>query len=172
MSIQLTRSNGCLIRCCRHLAASEGSWSVAEWLLENGADINVVDRFKRTPLEVRSNVVQCGQDGQDTERIAPWDLTICSACQHASEARNRHVRRAIGIYSMRCRAPSGPSAGCGAIWSNDCCVVYTSLHGKTAINADLQDAVRGDFNDLAKLLIDKGALVYADDKVCPMRLLL
>jgi Ankyrin repeats (many copies) len=36
----------------RHLAASEGSYKVAEWLLANGADINALDRFKRTPLEV------------------------------------------------------------------------------------------------------------------------
>lgn len=37
----------------RHLASSEGSWSVAEWLLDNGSNINALDRFKRTPLEVR-----------------------------------------------------------------------------------------------------------------------
>lgn len=40
---------------CRHLAASEGSWSVSEWLLSYGADINALDRFKRTPLEVCRN---------------------------------------------------------------------------------------------------------------------
>lgn len=36
----------------RHLAASEGCYKVVEWLLEEGADANFVDRFKRTPLEV------------------------------------------------------------------------------------------------------------------------
>lgn len=35
-----------------HLAASEGSYKVAEWLLEHTADVNALDRFKRTPLEV------------------------------------------------------------------------------------------------------------------------
>jgi ankyrin repeat protein len=35
-----------------HLAASEGSYKVSEWLLENKADVNALDRFKRTPLEV------------------------------------------------------------------------------------------------------------------------
>ena len=35
-----------------HLAASEGSYKVAEWLLEQKADVNALDRFKRTPLEV------------------------------------------------------------------------------------------------------------------------
>jgi len=36
-----------------HLAAAEGCYSVAAWLLEEcGADANPVDRFKRTPLEV------------------------------------------------------------------------------------------------------------------------
>ena len=35
-----------------HLAASEGSYKVAEWLLEHDADVNALDRFKRTPLEV------------------------------------------------------------------------------------------------------------------------
>jgi Ankyrin repeat len=47
----------------RHLASSEGSWSVAEWLLDNGSNINALDRFKRTPLEVsrllRLQSVQC-----------------------------------------------------------------------------------------------------------------
>ena len=34
------------------------------------------------------------------------------------------------------------------------------------VSSHLQDAVRGDFNDLAKLLIDRGALVYDADQVC------
>ncbi|KAK9861467.1 hypothetical protein WJX84_003285 [Apatococcus fuscideae] len=34
-----------------HLAASEGSYRVAEWLLEQGANVNAMDRFKRTPTE-------------------------------------------------------------------------------------------------------------------------
>ena len=38
---------------CRHLAASEGSYKVTEWLLEQRVDVNAVDRFNRTPLEVR-----------------------------------------------------------------------------------------------------------------------
>lgn len=38
----------------RHLAAAEGCYSVAAWLLEEcGVASNPVDRFKRTPLEVR-----------------------------------------------------------------------------------------------------------------------
>ncbi|KAK9810812.1 hypothetical protein WJX73_009202 [Symbiochloris irregularis] len=38
-----------------HLAASENSYAVAEWLVEHGARINAVDRFKRTPLEEAVN---------------------------------------------------------------------------------------------------------------------
>lgn len=34
-----------------HLAASEGCYKVTEWLLEQGAAVNAVDRFRRTPLE-------------------------------------------------------------------------------------------------------------------------
>mmetsp|Transcript_18868 Transcript_18868/g.40627 ORF Transcript_18868/g.40627 Transcript_18868/m.40627 type:complete len:504 (+) Transcript_18868:214-1725(+) len=34
-----------------HLAAAEGCYSVAAWLLAQGVDVNPVDRFKRTPLE-------------------------------------------------------------------------------------------------------------------------
>jgi tRNA A-37 threonylcarbamoyl transferase component Bud32 len=34
-----------------HLAASEGCYKVTEWLLAEQADINALDRFKRTPLE-------------------------------------------------------------------------------------------------------------------------
>ena len=48
---------------CRHLAASEGSYKVTEWLLSEQADINSLDRFKRTPLEVRllleGNIASC-----------------------------------------------------------------------------------------------------------------
>lgn len=64
-----------------HLAASEGSWSVAEWLLESGANINFLDRFKSTPLE---------------------------------------------------------------------------------------DAVRGDYHDLAKMLMNKGGLIWSDGKLKPL----
>uniref|UniRef100_A0A061RE69 Kinase-like protein n=1 Tax=Tetraselmis sp. GSL018 TaxID=582737 RepID=A0A061RE69_9CHLO len=34
-----------------HLAASEGCYRVVDWLIKAGADVNVVDRFKHTPLE-------------------------------------------------------------------------------------------------------------------------
>ena len=35
----------------RHLAASEGAYQVSEWLIAQGADVNSLDRFRRTPLE-------------------------------------------------------------------------------------------------------------------------
>lgn len=34
-----------------HLAASEGVVKLTQWLLENGAEVNALDRFNRTPLE-------------------------------------------------------------------------------------------------------------------------
>lgn len=34
-----------------HLAAAEGCYQILEWLMESGADVNQLDRFKRTPLE-------------------------------------------------------------------------------------------------------------------------
>lgn len=37
---------------CRHVASAEGSFSTCEWLLDNGASVNALDRFQRTPLEV------------------------------------------------------------------------------------------------------------------------
>ena len=37
----------------RHLASAEGFLDVVEWLLSHGVDPNPIDRFKRTPLEVR-----------------------------------------------------------------------------------------------------------------------
>ena len=39
---------------CRHLAASEGCYKVTEWLIAEGSDVNALDRFKRTPLEVHT----------------------------------------------------------------------------------------------------------------------
>ena len=38
--------------CLRHLSAAEGCYSVVAWLLSKGVDVNPIDRFKRTPLEV------------------------------------------------------------------------------------------------------------------------
>jgi hypothetical protein len=41
------------------------------------------------------------------------------------------------------------------------------LHSRlqAVMSSPLQDAVRGDFNDLAKLLIDRGAMVVEGDRV-------
>ena len=39
----------------RHLAASEGCYKVTEWLIAEGSDVNALDRFKRTPLEVHTS---------------------------------------------------------------------------------------------------------------------
>lgn len=40
----------------RHLSSAEGAFSVVLWLLDHGADVNSIDRFKRTPLEVRAQL--------------------------------------------------------------------------------------------------------------------
>ena len=40
---------------------------------------------------------------------------------------------------------------------------------QAALPLVLQDAVRGDFNDLAKLLIDRGALLYDANQVCMLQ---
>ncbi|EFJ42907.1 hypothetical protein VOLCADRAFT_66387 [Volvox carteri f. nagariensis] len=34
-----------------HVAAAEGAYSVVEWLVQEGADVNAIDRHGRTPLE-------------------------------------------------------------------------------------------------------------------------
>ena len=48
----LTNDKNALV--LRHLAAAEGCYSVVEWLLmEAHVSPNPVDRFSRTPLEVR-----------------------------------------------------------------------------------------------------------------------
>ena len=48
----LTGAHASLSLLCRHLAASEGCYKVTEWLIDLGSDVNALDRFKRTPLEV------------------------------------------------------------------------------------------------------------------------
>ncbi len=44
----------------RHISAAEGAFSVAQWLLDSGADPNPLDRHGRTPLEeaVRNDHVE------------------------------------------------------------------------------------------------------------------
>eukprot|EP00983_Pelagomonas_calceolata_P101781 1158739-Pelagomonas_calceolata.AAC.3 len=37
----------------KHLAAAEGSYSAVSWLLQQGCDVNPIDRFQRTPLETQ-----------------------------------------------------------------------------------------------------------------------
>ena len=37
----------------RHLAAAEGQVAAVEWLLKSNCTANPVDRFSRTPLDVR-----------------------------------------------------------------------------------------------------------------------
>jgi glutaminase len=34
-----------------HVAAAEGHKDAVEWLISNGADVNVVDRWGNTPLD-------------------------------------------------------------------------------------------------------------------------
>jgi hypothetical protein len=36
----------------RHLSSGSASHAVTEWLIEEGVDVNAVDKFHRTPLEV------------------------------------------------------------------------------------------------------------------------
>ena len=61
-----------------HLAASEGSYKVAEWLLEQKADVNALDRFKRTPLEVPACAFFAR--AQELRHWAPLLLSPCTAC--------------------------------------------------------------------------------------------
>jgi len=77
-----------------HLAASEGAFKVTEWLLKEGADVNALDRFKRTPLqdsvlgdfkEVAKLLLDNGgkvhQDGQ----LVGFDKSkLAAACGYAS----------------------------------------------------------------------------------------
>ena len=46
-----TQSHTSARRACRHVAAAEGAFSVCQWLLDKGADVNALDRFQHTALE-------------------------------------------------------------------------------------------------------------------------
>ena len=69
------------LHACRHLAASEGAYQVTEWLLTHHVDVNALDRFRRTPLEVpwgaaalgcHATVALGGSGGQPS--IPSWGL--------------------------------------------------------------------------------------------------
>jgi hypothetical protein len=51
----LTPSGVRRVHGCSHLASSEGCYQVTEWLISQGCNINALDRFNRTPLEVRES---------------------------------------------------------------------------------------------------------------------
>lgn len=58
---------GCL---CRHLAAAEGQLAAVEWLLKSNCTANPVDRFLRTPLDVRYTCNHCGlMHGSSTSHV-------------------------------------------------------------------------------------------------------
>lgn len=44
-------NNQCMLCIRRHVSAAEGAYSVVEWLVMEGADVNAIDRHGRTPLE-------------------------------------------------------------------------------------------------------------------------
>jgi len=76
-----------------HISAAEGAFSVAQWLLDSGADPNPLDRHDRTPLEeaVRNDHVEVVrlmqshrgkvlEDGQVGLQIAGCGLGSCCVC--------------------------------------------------------------------------------------------
>lgn len=101
----------CVRARCRHLASSEGAYQVTEWLLTQQVDVNTLDRFKRTPLEVRCAGVA-------------W-------------------RRSLG-------RPALGGSGCS------CAALTLLLLLLRCLCCPLQDAVRGEFREVAKLLSDNG----------------
>lgn len=71
-----------------HVAAAEGAFSVAQWLLEEGADKNALDRHQRTPLEeaARSDHMEvrvclpCVRAGVVLIYCSDRCSIVCSAC--------------------------------------------------------------------------------------------
>ena len=80
---------------CRHLAASEGAYQVTEWLLTQRVDVNSLDRFKRTPLEVRDGrrVAHAGQQAAVTNAHLLSTVASCAAVPPHVARTGRGARR-------------------------------------------------------------------------------
>ncbi len=83
---------------CRHLASSEGAYQVTEWLLTQSVDVNALDRFKRTPLEVRCDTASLQREG--------GGRNVCRQCV-AAGAGHQWQRRVLPCLPRYCikRAP-------------------------------------------------------------------
>lgn len=120
---------------CRHLASSEGAYQVTEWLLTQGVDVNALDRFKRTPLEVRARHFCC--------HFGTPSAHMCGMDRLTSEQR------------CRCALPRRCAAQCSSH--------HASIHHAGWVcHVMLQDAVRGEFREVAKLLSDNGGRIHED----------
>lgn len=104
-SIKFITSHVYLMSCalfnCRHLAAAEGCFSVVAWLLDLGVEVNPVDRFHRTPLEVRSQ-----SQRQSRARSLPTmpGSKLCTQAPHATCAFEYLLPRIL-LPDLKLRSP-------------------------------------------------------------------
>ena len=146
---------------CRHLAASEGCYKVTEWLIELGSDVNALDRFKRTPLEVMA----CFRPPLNTCWFSsPRRRQLASDIMHPKEM----VKWANPLWTLLARSvPAWPSPSAADSWGLLHMSDYPKLmHGLFLCWIYcLQDAVRGEYVEETKLLLDRGGKIYENGKV-------
>lgn len=106
---------------CRHIAAAEGAYTVCKWLIESDADINAMDRFQRTPLEVRCLFCQsCTAVSVSTlygcVLSAPFTAIHCQLCT---------VRAFTAVYCQLCTVTGFTAVYCQRF---TCCQHFTAVN--------------------------------------------
>lgn len=109
---------------CRHIAAAEGAYTVCKWLIESDADINAMDRFQRTPLEVRGlfcqpcTAVYCQRSMAVYCHMAvccqPFTAVYCQrfiCCQHFTAVHCQSLMDVYCVSVLRLYAPRHHARG-------------------------------------------------------------
>jgi hypothetical protein len=152
-----------------HLASAEGAYSIVQWLVEEcKVNINCIDRFKRTPLEVRA------PPGLRWLRPAPPGSHLRAARLPSARAARLPPARSQAVLL---RQPLLPCSPLPAVQSRSRSLGRPPRRGRTPCTPRCspsprlptrlakhpQDAVRGDHGMVAKFLAENGAKLLSKD---------
>jgi len=159
-------------RSALHLAAAEGHSEVSEYLIQQGANVNSIDRFGRTPLEdaIDSKNIECVRairkhgGGLGASKASMANVFCSAAATADTDAMERLVLAGVdpNWINHEQRSPLHVAAGTGTVAS----VEWLIKNGAKVnvldrfLNTPLQEAQRQkgrDFRSCSRMLLEAGA---------------